>query len=361
MRFNELIFVSLFFDWFTIPYLGISVTFLLYLFLLLLRLTGKLKSVIVVGDNLKVLLILSFIFLLDFFSGIFYNGNFAFQKQFLFNIMVAVLILTSKTELRIEVLRRLSSFVIVILTLLFLADIGVVINEEGRMVLGGDNHNYFAVKVVFLMALSTQGSLIRMLFILPATVLVLNVGSRSGLLLLVGVIGVRLFEHRKSLWLYIVLSMGYWIFSDKMNFFISNSVAMKRLMLSIEGSSYGGRDKVLEVFLLILEKSNMFIGMGYAGLSHWVEYYFNVQYWSPHNVFVEVLIRNGLIGLIGLLFLIWIAVKRIQTTTSFLWFTAIIMLFLTAQFYGNKFTFGIMVFYFLTHRNQGHEKGFVSN
>lgn len=313
------------------------------------------------SDKFIVIIILLFLLFLDVFSGILYNTKILIHKQFIFNIITGILIFSSVEDLRMDILNKVSSFILVVFMIMYLTDIGLNLNEEGRMVIGGDNHNYFAVKVAMLAGLATNGKHIRLFFFLPAVLLNLSVGSRSGFILLLCVLTIRFYEHRKSIGLIFLLLLGCFAMRHTLYNIWVNSVVYKRLLLSLNGTSYGGRDKVFDLFFSLLYDSNLALGMGYSGLSSWTKHYFSVEYWTPHNVFLEVLIRNGILGLMALLFLLWRAVKKVNDSTSLIWILTIVIMLMSAQFYGSKFTFGLTIFYFMIQGKIRHGESTFSN
>jgi len=202
----------------------------------------------------------------------------------------------------------------IVLTLFSIADIGVSIDDNGRKTIFGDNSNIISLRmvistlIIFLTVAQNrlQIGLYRFLFLIPVISMVqlmADTGSRKGfisfsLAIIVGI----LFYKAKNNWNKIaVIIVGTFSFAYFLRFILNSEVIMLRILKTAASENadevLGGRGEIWNNLFTVIQ-NNFIFGIGETG------YFALFGLASPHNVFIEVLIYSGIIGLV--LYLIFI-------------------------------------------------------
>jgi len=192
----------------------------------------------------------------------------------------------------------------VALSLLFSANIGVSLDETGRVSLFGDNPNIIALRmcisIMILLSVVIQNNLkiglIRYLLLTPIPLmlkLLAETGSRVGIIafVLCFLTGVILLKTKRT-WikaiifaLAIIAGIAIW------QFLMQYDALITRLMQSYEKGDLSGREEIYsQVIPVILH--NPIWGIGET------RYTAIFGEMSPHNVFLEILAYTGIIGLL---------------------------------------------------------------
>ena len=186
--------------------------------------------------------------------------------------------------------------------------VGVELNLEGRLSIFGDNANSIgakmAVAAIFLLVYCLNNyknhgirSPWLLLLLIPIVFLLLATASRLAFLMLAA--GFVLFiilkptKHFYTKLIYlligVVVSVSLW------NVILEQNVLFSRLMETTQSGNVSGRDKIWDVFINVIEE-NPIIGIGFTGhYNYKIPGYYKVM--SPHNVFIEVLLYSGVVGL----------------------------------------------------------------
>jgi len=151
------------------------------------------------------------------------------------------------------------------------------------------------------------------LFFLPQLILLLiATGSRSGMFtMLFGALVMLLFNKRILTFRNIrKFFIGFIVFGLLVQYILSQPIVKQRYNDTMEGS-FSGREVYWEEILHLI-KDNAIFGLGIEQYEkQMVEIHGN--YASPHNVFLEVFVKSGIIGLLLLIiFLAKIVIRSIQ-------------------------------------------------
>ena len=193
------------------------------------------------------------------------------------------------------------------------AGIGVIYKEvygEVRATLFGDNSNItsirMAISILILVAAVVQNrlkiGLFRFIFLIPVIIMVnlmVETGSRVGFiaLALAFIVGVFFYKTKNNLNKIFLIIAGGVSFSYFLTFILKSEVLAIRLFNTIANLDLAGRDIIWENIISVIQ-SNFIFGIGQTG-------YFSIfGINSPHNVFIEVFVYTGIIGLF--LYLIFI-------------------------------------------------------
>lgn len=201
----------------------------------------------------------------------------------------------------------------ILLAVFYNAGIGVESVEVygvTRLTLFGDNSNITSIRMVIsiLIIITTvvqdrlRIGLYRFLLLIPIIIMInlmAETGSRVGFisLALAFIVGI-LFYKAKNNWnkLFVIIA-GSLLSSFFLTILLKSEMLVLRLVKTVVDSDLAGRDEVW-VEIINIVQNNLIFGIGQTG-------YFSIfGIASPHNVFLEVLIYTGIIGL--LLFLIFI-------------------------------------------------------
>jgi len=189
-----------------------------------------------------------------------------------------------------------------VLAIFYNLDIGVTL-DRGRVILFGDNSNITGVRMVVsslilitvVMKDSWQMGSYRFLLLGPVLIMVklmADTGSRlSFISFALAFIALIVLYKAKNKWNKIgVLIIGSASFTYFLSFIFQSEVLMLRLLQTVADEDLAGRDEVWYQIIDVV-RNNLFFGIGQTG-------YFSIfGLASPHNVFIEVLIYTGIIGL----------------------------------------------------------------
>ena len=251
-----------------------------------------------------------------------------YDTTFLLNIfMFVVLCNHAKMDYRVFVdgfwSMALTAAVISVLALLGIGVSLSDINESGRFTIFGDNANSVAIKsavsiLIILWFSLKNGKMekpIRLVLIVPLLMLLLKTGSRGGFLaliagLIVMVIGFPAanFKSRIRFLIVAVLAFAglYTLIKGE------GGLLIDRLTESVKEGNSSGRDVIWDYYKGVI-KSSPVIGVGYCGMEEASLLYFGIPNRSPHNVFIEIGVFSGFVGLFFyLLFLLRVFIKAIK-------------------------------------------------
>lgn len=244
-----------------------------------------------------------------------------------------------------------SSFVV---GLCFYFGIGVSVDDELRMAVFGENTNGLGVKMgvgaLFLLNYCLNHTRKKLLYrpwllVMAIPMLSLLFATASRVALLVFAVGAVLFvmlrqtkrKYTKFLWLIaglIALYYGYQVV-------LQQEVLMSRMEKTIDEGNLSGRDYIWSKYMDLIEKHPV-IGVGFHGAdSYALEVFGKAK--SPHNVFIEVTLYSGVLGLACfLLFLFciyhdaWLYHKRLHNLGPLITSLAAIGMVLSGQALGDK-------------------------
>ena len=194
----------------------------------------------------------------------------------------------------------------ILLVLFFILGIGVSINEiGGRLTMFGDNENAVGIKtataIVFsvYLLLKTKKLWHRCVMMLPLIGLIsLNMmtASRTGLAIWsLGVLTLLFFNIRSRVnRVLLIASIGF-VFIFSLSNMKEELVLYDRIMEVSEKGDLSGRDDIWKSYLPAIE-NNPILGVGYDGTQVWGKHYLGEDI-SPHNVFIEILLYGGVVGL----------------------------------------------------------------
>ena len=194
----------------------------------------------------------------------------------------------------------------ILLAVFYNAGIGVESVEVygvTRLTLFGDNSNITSIRMVIsiliIIAAVVQDrlriGLYRFLLLIPIIIMInlmAETGSRVGFisLALAFIVGI-LFYKAKNNWnkLFVIIA-GSLLFSFFLTIILKSEMLVLRLVKTVVDSDLAGRDEVW-VEIINIVQNNLIFGIGQTG-------YFSIfGLASPHNVFIEVLIYTGIVGL----------------------------------------------------------------
>jgi len=257
------------------------------------------------------------------------GGAVVFFDLPLFQFIILFLILINHGRMRPEVLEKgMLSLAFGSITLVLLYNLGLGIEyDEGRVILYGDNPNIIgirmciAITILFITVVQNKLELgkIRYLLLIPIPVmfqLLAETASRKALIvfLLCFIVGVMLFKTKKHWTKIIILASGIIGFLIILQNIIQYDILMFRILKTYESRDLSGRYEIYTSIIPVIQQHPIF-GIGITG------YFSLFGIRSPHNVFLEVLIYTGIIGMtLYLTFLFGILKKayRVLITTSYL-------------------------------------------
>jgi len=257
------------------------------------------------------------------------GGAVVFFDLPLFQFIILFLILINHGRMRPEVLEKgMLSLAFGSITLVLLYNLGLGIEyDEGRVILYGDNPNIIgirmciAITILFITVVQNKLELgkIRYLLLIPIPVmfqLLAETASRKALIvfLLCFIVGVMLFKTKKHWTKIIILASGIIGFLIILQNIIQYDILMFRILKTYESRDLSGRYEIYTSIIPVIQQHPIF-GIGITG------YFSLFGIRSPHNVFLEVLIYTGIIGMtLYLTFLFGILKKayRELITTSYL-------------------------------------------
>ncbi len=194
---------------------------------------------------------------------------------------------------------------VVTTTILYILGLGVG-QEGGRLTIFGENANtvglYSVISITYILNVIVPNKTLKfkpwfMLAILPLLNIIAQTGSRStffGMMLAV----VFMFLLRSSNLKLIVrnLIIGVPVVFALINYMLSFDLLKLRLEKSVEDGDLAGRDVIWETFIPEM-LDNPIWGLGVNGYTRVISGFFG-QYFSPHNVFLEILAYSGLVGFV---------------------------------------------------------------
>ncbi len=224
----------------------------------------------------------------------------------------------------------------VLLSFFYLLEIGVVIDEHGRISIFDDNSNFVGIKmavsiilIIFLVIQNTlQFNLLRYCLFLPIPLmlkLLIDTGSRVSLisLVLMMLVGFLLVKKNGT----VIKITIFLIFTGSVlffyNFILENPILLLRLSSSIETNDLAGRE-VIYAEIWDVVSNNLFLGIGQTG------YFAKFGNGSPHNVLLEIICYSGILGLSFYFFFLYktfiVAIKSKSSQNNILPFILLIPL-----------------------------------
>jgi O-antigen ligase len=208
---------------------------------------------------------------------------------------------------------------ILIMTVLFIFGIGVDY-EDGRLTIFGENSNKVGLYAItaFMFILSTivenplnYGRSRYYLIIALAPLINMVAQSASRVTFFSFIIILLLFFILKGGKSTIrragLIIFGFIAIYVILNYLLSFEILRNRVLDTIEDKDLAGRDLIWESFLPLFI-SNPVFGVGLSGYTE-ASYKIYKLFYSPHNVFLEVAIYTGLIGLIAFLVFLYRVVR----------------------------------------------------
>lgn len=198
--------------------------------------------------------------------------------------------------------------------ILFLLNVGVSISvTSGRITIFGDNENTVGIKmataILFLIDYSLnykENHLINkpwlLLLSVPMMLLMFATASRIALLILcLGLAFFVLFHRAKNVYqrvLWFLFGAGIFLVGYKL--LLKQDILLSRIVSFTEEGSISQRDLIWGMYLKLI-KENPVLGVGFTGGNAIALQTFGMV-WSPHNVFIEVALYSGILGLLPFLY-----------------------------------------------------------
>lgn len=255
-----------------------------------------------------------------------YNINYfsqnIFMPNFIFNVLMFILILNHSRLNYLVLDRALISFSVgaAIVAMLMLLGIGDEVDEQGRVTFMQSGINDLALKIsgaimVFVVLLTKRYEIIGLgkllikknIYLIPLILImfyaVLSSGSRTAVLAIFLCIFVwflsRVIGHEGSKFFGLVSSLLLLLtVLTSVLFLASQSEVVVNRFFSGDGVStreLGGRAIIWESYYKLFLQ-NVFFGHGLSGFE--LEAFENLgAVWSPHNVLLEIMLYTGLVGL----------------------------------------------------------------
>lgn len=237
--------------------------------------------------------------------------------------------------------------------------------DKGRVILFGDNSNITSIRMVIssliiitmIMQNRLQMGLHRFLLLFPIIIMVklmADTGSRLGFIAFALALMALIFLYKaKSNWNKIgVIIIGVFSFTYFLRFILNSKVLMLRLFKTFAEQDLAGRDEVWSQIFTIVQ-NNFIFGIGQTG-------YFSIfGNASPHNVFLEVLIYTGIVGLFFyLLFILRISIyaykckKNKGIILPILLMSPILGILLSGQILNMKLSWLVLAYIISIHLNE---------
>jgi O-antigen ligase len=189
-----------------------------------------------------------------------------------------------------------------VLAIFYNLGVGVSL-DKGRVILFGDNSNITSIRMVIssliIITMIMQNRLrmgrYRYLFLFPIIImlkLMADTGSRLGFIsfALAFIVLIFFYKAKNNLNKIGVIIIGVFSLAYFLRFILNSEVLMLRLLQTVADQDLAGRDEVW-VEIINIVQNNLIFGIGQTG-------YFSIfGLASPHNVFIEVLIYTGIVGL----------------------------------------------------------------
>lgn len=232
----------------------------------------------------------------------------------------------------------------------------------GRISIFGDNENSVALRlcvsilIIIISALNNAdiGKKVKFVFLLMTPLMftfMINTGSRTAIISLVVALSVfilrlKLKSKFRKFTLYImVILLSIPLFDVVMQ----NEVISSRMNKTIENNDLAGRDRIWGVLIGIIEK-NPITGHGTTGYQRLSAEAFG-KFNAAHNVFIEVLVIGGIIGLFIYLYFVqrifykaWGASKRFNYHMPLCLFIVFTLILITSHALTNKMTWFILAY-----------------
>ena len=299
--------------------------------------------------------IMLLLMVLSSFINVYRNRSFLDLTLFLNVIMFWLLLNHQRRDVRVFqnglIWFSVSSFVV---GLCYLLNIGVSIDDSMRVVVFDENANSLGIKMsVGILLLinycfdSSRGKPIYkpwlLVMVIPMLSLLFATASRVAFIIIA--LGVFLFiltrktkrRITRVVWLvlgFVVLFYGYRLTSQQ-------EVLMSRMEKTIEEGSISGRDYIWEKYIKLFMEHPV-LGVGFTGSEQYSLEVFG-QARSPHNVFIEVAVYSGVLGLICFLVYVfsvyisaWLYYRRLHYIGPLITSMAIAGMLLSGQALGVK-------------------------
>ena len=231
---------------------------------------------------------------------------------------------------------------VLVMVLLFVLGLGTTFDSEGRLSLFGENPNkigllsvicilYIITYIFEFLNKKSWYHYLPLLFLIPLFGVVASVGSRVTFIGLVFTLSL-FFLFKKNLnfskRIGIIIFGGIFIVFVY-NYFMSFDILQSRMLRFYEEQDISGRDRIWDMIVPEL-LSNPFFGIGINGYTELMSKQFS-GFFSPHNVFIEVMVYSGLTGLVFFLiflFRIFITSYQIFKYNSYSYPILVFMFFL---------------------------------
>lgn len=248
------------------------------------------------------------------------------------------------------VLNKVSIILTFVCLFMFFGNIGYSVNDEGRFTLGGDNENYYGIKMCVLMAVNLfnlkLGQLLKFVTSLLLMYLIFLSGSKAAVLASIIIVVYYLWVQKK---LYYLLPIALVLFfePDSVSFFQSKEVFSRYSLFAEESLLENDRVSLIEFFVdVFMRNHNIIIGLGDHEFSELGRLYFNNEF-TPHNIFVELYLRYGLSGLLVFIVLLGLLFYRARfNNLSLCLFVCLFVLIFFGQFLNSKLAWFLV---FITH------------
>ncbi|MGI6341503.1 MAG: O-antigen ligase family protein [Bacteroidales bacterium] len=197
----------------------------------------------------------------------------------------------------------------------YLLGIGVEVGYDGRITVFGDNANEIGVKMavasLFLINYTLNNKYKKiykpyyLILLIPIVSLLIATASRVAFIsfFLGIVLFVALKKTKKIYAKLLIMFVGVVLIILGFNYLQqTDATILLRLDKSVNEGNLGGRDEIWSTFMPVIIDNPIF-GVGITGTTKASTSLFGA-YKSPHNVFIEVLLYSGIVGLI--IFLIFL-------------------------------------------------------
>ena len=257
-----------------------------------------------------------------------------------------------------------SSFVI---SVFYFFNIGVSISEDLRVVVFGENANTLGVKMAsgalilldYCLNHSSQKPIYRpwlLLMAVPILSLMLATASRVSLLIFgLGAVLFVLLRPSKRRWtrfLWLIIGVVGLIIAYQI--VLSEDVLMARMEQTIDDGNLSKRDYIWIKYLELIEQ-NPILGVGFTGADQYSMEVFQMAR-SPHNVFIEVALYSGILGLVwfvafffSIMHDAWLYVKKRKVLGPLILSIAIIGMVMSGQALNIKL-FWVLAAYAISYR-----------
>lgn len=275
--------------------------------------TDKIKKYIYLPLLLFLLITLVSLFNINYFSSSFFNTTLLLNI-----IMFWFLINHFRRDERIFD-KGFIWFVIssALLGTFYLLGIGADLDLDGRITIFNDNSNGIGVKMAIASLYLIDHTLNNkykkiykpyyLLLLIPIVSLLIATASRVAFIsFLVGIIVFFLFQKTRKVYSkLLIILFGFIVIIIGFNYLQkTDSTLLLRLNKTVDEGNISGRDEIwLSYMPLIID--NPIFGVGITGTTNYSFTFFHSNK-SPHNVFIEILLYSGIVGLsIFLIFLFY--------------------------------------------------------